>query len=256
MEQNIARQVTRVFVEGQTSTTMANRTRPFNNRTCEAPYLIFLGPPGSGKGTQAEKLHQNFRLVQISTGNLFREHISNGTELGVKVKDILAKGELVPDDLTIGMVVDRLAKPDTIMGVVFDGFPRTLDQALALQYRLDEKRKCITAVIQFKISDEQIIERLSSRRMCPKDNTIYNLKSNAPKHDEQCDLCGTLLVMRNDDKPEVVGHRLQVYRQQTEPLIEFYREQDMLVEIDASRGIEEITTQMDEWMPMFIYDAN
>ena len=256
MVQETTREISLVSRGGQTSTTMATRTRPFNNRTCEAPYLIFLGPPGSGKGTQAEKLHQTFRLVQLSTGNLFREHISKGTELGLKVKDILAKGELVPDDLTIAMVMDRLAKPDTIMGVVFDGFPRTRDQALALQYRLDEKGKCITAAIQFKISDEQIVERLSSRRMCPKDNTTYNLKSNAPKNDEKCDLCGTALIMRDDDKPEVIRHRLQVYRHQTEPLIEFYREQDMLVEIDASRGIEEITAQMDEWMPMFIYNAN
>jgi adenylate kinase len=235
---------------------MANRTRPFNNRTCEAPYLIFLGPPGSGKGTQAEKLHQTFRLVQLSTGNLFREHITKGTELGLKVKDILANGELVPDDLTIAMVMDRLAKPDTIMGVVFDGFPRTRDQALALQYKLDEKGKCITAAIQFKITDEQIIERLSARRMCPKDNTIYNLNSNAPRDDEKCDLCGTPLIMRNDDKPEVIRYRLGIYHQQTEPLIEFYREQDMLVEIDASRRIEELQAQMDEWMPVFIYNAN
>jgi adenylate kinase len=254
--QESTRALVRPVVEGQTSTTMANRTRPFNNRTCEAPYLIFLGPPGSGKGTQAEKLHQNFRLVQISTGNLFREHISKGTDLGVKVKDVLTKGELVPDDLTIAMVMDRLAKPDTIMGVVFDGFPRTRDQALALQYKLDERGKCITAAIQFKITDEQIVERLSSRRMCPKDNTIYNLKSYVPKNDEKCDLCGTPLIMRDDDKPEVIRYRLQIYHQQTEPLIEFYREQDMLVEIEASRSIEETQHQMDEWMPMFIYNAN
>ncbi len=256
MVQDIARASSLASGRGQTSTTMANLKRSFNNRTCEAPYLIFLGPPGSGKGTQAEKLHQNFRLVQLSTGNLFREHISKGTELGLKVKNILAKGELVPDDLTIAMVMERLARPDTIMGVVFDGFPRTRDQALALQYRLDEKGKCITAAIQFKIDDDDIIERLSSRRMCPKDNTIYNLKSNAPKEDEKCDLCGTALIMRDDDKPDVIRHRLQVYRQQTEPLIEFYREQDMLVEIDAGRSIEDITAQLDEWMPMFIYNAN
>lgn len=252
----IEMQILQDAVEGLTSTKMGNRISTFNNRTCEAPYLIFLGPPGSGKGTQAEKIHQNFRLVQLSTGNLFREHISKGTELGVKVKDILSKGELVPDDLTIAMVMDRLARPDTIMGVVFDGFPRTRDQALALQYKLDEKGKCITAAILFKITDEQIVERLSARRMCPKDNTTYNLKSNAPKHDEKCDLCGTPLIMRDDDKPEVIRHRLAIYAQQTEPLIDFYREQDMLVEIDASRGIEEITAQMDEWMPMFIYNAN
>jgi adenylate kinase len=127
---------------------------------------------------------------------------------------------------------------------------------LALQSRLEEKGKCITAAILFKISDESIVERLSSRRMCPKDNTIYNLKSNAPRNDEKCDLCGTALIMRDDDKEEVIRHRLAIYRQQTEPLIEFYREQDMLVEIEASRSIEEITQQMDEWMPVFIYNAN
>jgi adenylate kinase len=218
--------------------------------------LIFLGPPGSGKGTQAEKLHQNFRLVQLSTGNLFREHISKGTDLGIKVKDILAKGELVPDDLTIAMVLDRLAKPDTIMGVVFDGFPRTRDQALALQYRLDERGKCITAAILFKISDDTIVERLGARRMCPKDNSIYNLRSHLPRDDEKCDLCGSMLIMRDDDKPEVVRHRLEVFRRQTEPLIEFYREQDMLVEIDAGQSIDATEAQLDEWMPMFIYNAN
>ncbi len=235
---------------------MATVKRSLNNRSCEAPYLIFLGPPGSGKGTQAEKLRQSFRLVQLSTGNLFREHIKNETSLGLRVKDILAKGELVPDDLTVEMVMDRLSKPDTIMGVVFDGFPRTLDQALALQHRLEGKGKCITAVISFMISDEDIVERLGARRMCPKDNSTYNLKSNPPRIDEQCDLCGTTLIVREDDKPEVVRKRLQVYRQQTEPLIEFYREQDMLIEIDASRRIQEIEAQMDEWMPMFIYNAN
>lgn len=235
---------------------MATVKRSFNNRTCEAPFLIFLGPPGSGKGTQAEKLHHSFRLVQLSTGNLFREHIKNETPLGLKVKSILAKGELVPDDLTVQMVVDRLDKPDTVMGVVFDGFPRTRDQALALQHRLDEKGKCITAAILFKISDDEIVERLSARRMCPKDNSTYNLKSNPPKDDAKCDLCGTTLIVRDDDLPEVIRHRLQVYRQQTEPLIEFYREQDMLLEIDATRSIHEIEAQLDEWMPMFIYSAN
>lgn len=235
---------------------MATVKRSFNNRTCEAPFLIFLGPPGSGKGTQAEKLHHNFRLVQLSTGNLFREHIKNETSLGVKVKTILAKGELVPDDLTVQMVVDRLDKPDTVMGVVFDGFPRTRDQALALQHRLDEKGKCITAAVLFRITDDEIVERLSARRMCPKDNSTYNLKSNPPKDAGKCDLCGSLLIMRDDDMPDVIRHRLQVYRQQTEPLIEFYREQDMLIEIDATRSIHEIEEQVDEWMPMFIYSAN
>lgn len=235
---------------------MATVKRSFNNRTCEAPYLIFLGPPGSGKGTQAEKLHHNFRLVQLSTGNLFREHIKHETPLGLRVKDILAKGELVPDDLTIQMVIERLDKPDTIMGVVFDGFPRTRDQALALQHRLDEKGKCITAAILFRISDDQIVERLGARRTCPKDNSVYNLVSSPPHHQDKCDICGTTLIVRDDDKPEAVRHRLEVYGRATQPLIEYYREQDMLIEVDASRTIHDIEEQMDEWMPMFIYSAN
>lgn len=228
----------------------------FNKRTCEAPYLIFMGPPGSGKGTQAENLRSNFRLVQLSTGNLFREHIAKATPLGCKVKDILAKGELVPDDLTVAMVIDRLAKPDTIMGVVFDGFPRTRDQAMALQNKLEERGRCITAAIYFKVADDVIVDRLSARRMCPKDGTIYNLKSKPPASDEVCDVCGTRLEMREDDQPDVVRKRLQVYREQTEPLIDFYREQDMLVVIDASQSISEIESQLDEWMPTFIYNAN
>lgn len=228
----------------------------FNKRTCEAPYLIFMGPPGSGKGTQAEKLRSNFRLVQLSTGNLFREHIAKATPLGLKVKDILAKGDLVPDDLTVAMVIDRLSKPDTIMGVVFDGFPRTRDQAVALHNKLEERGRCITAAIYFKVADDVIVERLSARRMCPRDGTIYNLKSKPPASDEICDVCGTRLEMREDDKPEVVRKRLEVYREQTEPLIDFYREQDMLVVIDASQSISETESQLDELMPTFIYNAN
>jgi adenylate kinase len=227
-----------------------------NTRTCEAPYLIFLGAPGSGKGTQAEKLKTNFRLVQLSTGALFREHIAKGDSLGAKVKDILAKGELVPDDLTIAMVMERLAKPDTIMGVVFDGFPRTRDQAVALQNKLAERGRCITAAIYFKIPDEQIVERLAARRICAQDGSTYNLRSMPPRDDEKCDLCGSALTVREDDQPAVVRKRLQVYREQTEPLIEFFREQMMLVEIDASRTIEEIESQLDSWMPTFIYNAN
>lgn len=227
-----------------------------NKRTCQAPYLIFLGPPGSGKGTQAEKLSANFRLVQLSTGALFREHISKGTELGRKVASILAKGELVPDDLTVAMVMDRLSKPDTVMGVVFDGFPRTREQAVALQARLSERGKCITAAIYFDAPDEVVIERLSSRRICPKDGATFNLKSMPPKVDEQCDLCGTALIMREDDRPEVIRKRLEVYHRQTAPLIEFYREQGLLYKIDAARSIPEIEAQMDAWMPMFIYNAN
>jgi adenylate kinase len=194
--------------------------------------------------------------VQLSTGNLFREHISKGSPLGRQVKDILAKGELVPDDLTIQMVLERLEKPDTISGVVFDGFPRTRDQALALGMRLSERGRCITAALKFNITDEQIVERLGARRMCPNDNSIYNLKSNKPLQDALCDLCGERLIMRNDDQADVVLHRLQVYHEQTEPLIAFYREQDMLLEVDASRTIDEIEVQLDELMPSFILNAN
>ncbi len=223
----------------------------FNNRTREPLYLIFLGPPGSGKGTQADKLQDRYGLLHLSSGELFRENIAKGTPLGLKVKDILASGSLVPDDLTVAMVMDRLAQPDSVQGVVFDGFPRTREQAIALQHAFDRAGKTLTRAVYFHVDDEIVIERLAARRVCPADGATYNLKSKPPQQDQVCDNDGTPLVQRDDDKPEVVGKRLELYRELTEPLISFYREEGLLAEIDASRSISESEAALDRLMRSF-----
>ncbi len=208
-------------------------------------YLIFLGPPGSGKGTQADVLKDRYNWVHLSTGDLFRENISKGTPLGLKVKDILASGALVPDDVTVAMVMERLKAPDTAAGVVFDGFPRTEAQAEALRLALAQEGKQINGAIDFEIPDAEIIKRLSARRSCPRCGAVYNLVSKPPRNDEVCDNDGEKLVQRSDDKPEVIQNRLNVYHQQTAPLIDYYRKQGLLQEIDATQNIEAVQAELD-----------
>lgn len=209
-------------------------------------YLVFLGPPGSGKGTQADVLQEKYGWVHLSTGDLFRENIARGTPLGLKVKDILASGALVPDDLTVAMVMERLRQPDTLRGVVFDGFPRTRAQAEALDAALAVEGKKIQAAIYFKIADPVIVERLSARRVCPKDGAVYNLLSKPPKVDEFCDHDGTRLVQREDDKAEVVQKRLDVYREQTTPVIDYYRDRGLLLETDATQPIDVVQSELQD----------
>lgn len=221
-----------------------------------ATYLIFLGPPGSGKGTQADALHDKFGWVHLSSGDLFRENISKGTALGLKVKDILASGALVPDDLTIAMVMDRLDSPDTETGVIFDGFPRTVAQAEALKKALGEVGKKIDTAVYFSIPDEEIIARLSARRVCPQDGAVYNLISKPPRQDELCDNDGEKLIQRPDDQANVVQKRLDVYREQTTPVIDYYAGQGLLRKIDASRDIEQVQTELDSLTEVFAPNAN
>lgn len=227
-----------------------------NNTIRASVFLILLGPPGSGKGTQAEKLRDRFGFLHVSTGHLFRENIAQGTELGRKIKELIANGELVSDDLTVAMVMDRLSKPDTMRGVVFDGFPRTRDQAIALHKALESENKHVAGAIYFQVADDVIVERLAARRTCPEDGAVYNLKSKPPKRDEICDNDGVPLVMREDDRPEVVRNRLEIYREQTEPLIEFYREMKLLVEVDAAQDIESLGAQVDLLVPTLITNAH
>ncbi len=216
------------------------------NQTSQPIYLVFLGPPGSGKGTQADVLHDKYGWVHLSTGDLFRENIAKGTELGLKVKDILASGALVPDDLTVAMVMQRLREPDTAQGVMFDGFPRTRAQAEALQSAFSKEGKRINCAIYFKIEDQVIIDRLSARRVCPKDGAVYNLISKPPKQDEVCDNDGAPLIQREDDKPGVIRKRLDVYYQQTAPVVDYYREQDVLEEVDATQDIAVVQSELEK----------
>ncbi len=222
-----------------------------NNQARQAIYLVVLGPPGSGKGTQADYLQEKYGWLHLSSGDLFRENIARCTELGMKVKDILARGALAPDDLTIRMVMDRLHEPDTARGVVFDGFPRTRAQAEALQRELENEGKYINRAIYFRIADQAIIDRLSARRVCPEDGAVYNLKSKPPKQDEICDNDGVALIQRDDDKPEVVKKRLEVYRAQTTPVIDFYRDHGLLLEIDAARDIDLVHRELDKLKALY-----
>jgi adenylate kinase len=214
------------------------------NRTPAPIYLVFLGPPGSGKGTQADLLHDTYGWVHLSTGDLFRENIAKGTELGLKVKDILASGALVSDDITVAMVVERLHQPDTAKGVVFDGFPRTRAQAEALRAALEQEGCRINRAIYFKLADQIIIERLSARRVCPQDGAVYNLISKPPKRDNLCDNDDVELMQRPDDKAEVVQRRLDEYREKTAPVIDYYHAQNLLEEIDATREIDVVQSEL------------
>ena len=203
-------------------------------------YIILLGAPGAGKGTQAEMLRERVGLAHISSGDLFRENVSKQTPLGKLAKSYMDKGELVPDAVTIQMVMDRIARPDCARGVVFDGFPRTEAQAQALDDALAKDGKRIGAALLVSVRDELLIQRLTARWVCPTDGAVYNLLSNPPKVAGRCDRDGSPLEQRNDDKPDTVRRRLAVYYTQTQPLIEYYRAAGLLREIDGERDIEKV----------------
>ena len=200
--------------------------------------LIFLGPPGSGKGTQAELFERRFGLKKISTGDLLRDAIRRGTELGKLAKEYINKGELVPDDVVVALVEEVLGK--TSDGYILDGFPRTIEQAKSLDRILEKLGKKLDAAVLFAVPDDEIIRRLSARRICPKCHAVYNLVTKPPKEDEICDVCGTPLEMRDDDKPETVRRRIEVYRKDTELLVDFYRKKGLLVEVKAVGNPEEV----------------
>ncbi len=201
--------------------------------------LVFLGPPGAGKGTIAAIAKDFFDIPHISTGDLFRYNIKNETELGKEVKAILASGELVPDSVTIKMVEDRFTQDDTKKGFILDGFPRTIAQADALS-----EIKEIDSVVNFVLDRESIIKRLSGRRMCKSTGRIYHILYSPPKVEGIDDETGEALIQRDDDKEDAILNRLDVYQAQTEPLIEYYREKGLLVDIDASKDASQVFEQV------------
>ncbi len=201
--------------------------------------IVLLGPPGAGKGTLAALLKKELDVPHISTGDIFRSNIKNGTELGKKVQGILASGALVPDEVTIEMVRARLGEDDTSSGYILDGFPRTIAQAEALS-DMDE----IDAVINFVLDDEEVVKRLSGRRLCPSTGRIYHIVSNPPKKEGIDDETGEPLIQRDDDKPEAIMHRLEVYRAETAPLIDYYKEKGNLLDIDASPAPETVLSSV------------
>lgn len=199
--------------------------------------LVFLGPPGAGKGTQADYLKEKYQIEKISTGDILREAVRNGTELGRLASSYMDKGELVPDDIILSLVKEKISKLENF---ILDGFPRTIVQAEGLDNILKELGKDLKAVIYFDIDDEKVIERLTSRRLCPNCGAVYNLITNPPKNDEICDYCGASLERRKDDNESTVRNRLQVYKRDTLPLVDFYEKRGLLKRIDAGKPPEEV----------------
>ena len=201
--------------------------------------LIFLGPPGAGKGTLAALVSKEYEIPQISTGDIFRDAIKRETELGKKVKEIVGRGDLVPDELTVSLVRERLGQPDAAGGYILDGFPRTIPQATSLG-----EFQAMDAVVNFSISDEIVVGRLSGREVCKSCGAIYHVKNMPSKVKGVCDKCGGQLYTRPDDTIESITNRLEVYKKQTEPLVDYYREKRLLRDIDSSKSPEDTLVQI------------
>lgn len=211
--------------------------------------IIFVGAPGAGKGTQASLVAQKLNLVHISSGDLFRQALEQGTELGKQAKTYMERGVLVPDEITIQMVMERLAAPDSENGVILDGFPRNLAQAEALDGALDRQGKTIDNVVSIRVSEAELVKRLSGRRLCRQCQAVYNVVNSPPRMAGKCDKCGGELYQRPDDKPETVQKRLDVYFAETAPLIEYYRRQSKLLEIEGEGSVEEVTRRIVSALP-------
>ncbi|WP_375486655.1 adenylate kinase [uncultured Jatrophihabitans sp.] len=203
--------------------------------------LVLVGPPGAGKGTQAEFIAEHFGIPKVSTGDIFRANVSGGTDLGRLAKKYMDAGDLVPDEVTNAMVRDRLAQPDAADGFLLDGFPRNVSQAGELDDMLDEIGAPLSVVLDLEVEHDEVVKRLSGRRTCKKCGHVWHLEYDPPATPGICDRCGGDLYQRDDDHPDTVRHRLEVYAAQTAPLIDFYRERDKLVSIDALGAVEDVT---------------
>ena len=202
--------------------------------------IIMLGAPGAGKGTQAKQIASKYNIPHISTGDIFRANIKNGTELGKKAKEYMDQGMLVPDELTCDLVMDRIAQDDCERGFVLDGFPRTIPQAEALTNALTKIGQSMDFAIDVDVPDENIVNRMGGRRACLNCGATYHLVFNPTKAEGVCDACGNPTVLRDDDKPETVQKRLTVYHDQTQPLIDYYREQNILKSVDGTKPMDEV----------------
>ena len=199
-----------------------------------------LGAPGAGKGTQAARVAERFRIPHISTGDIFRANIKNGTELGKKAKSYMDAGELVPDELVCDLVADRIAQPDCGEGFILDGFPRTIPQAEALDEAVRKAGTPIDFAVDIEVPDEHIISRMGGRRACVSCGATYHVVYNPPKKEDVCDRCGGKLVLRDDDRPETVKNRLDVYHAQTQPLIDYYKDKKVLVTVDGTQSMDDV----------------
>jgi adenylate kinase len=203
--------------------------------------LVLVGPPGAGKGTQAEFIAGHFAIPQISTGDIFRANVSGGTDLGKLAKKFMDAGDLVPDEVTIAMVRDRLGAPDAAAGFLLDGFPRNVAQAYELDGTLNDLGTSLDVVLEMDVDHDEVVRRLSGRRLCKKCGHVWHVEFDPPSAPGICDRCGSELYQRDDDQPETVRHRLEVYAEQTTPLIEFYAGRGQLVVMDAAGPVEDVT---------------
>jgi adenylate kinase len=205
--------------------------------------LILLGPPGSGKGTQGETLQTDLELPYYATGDILRAAVREGTEIGKQAKEYMDRGDFVPDEVIVGVIAERIDKPEAADGFILDGFPRTIAQAEALDAKMAELGRELTAVILIEVSEEEIVRRLSGRRTCPNGH-VFHVEFDPPEKEGVCDVCGEPLTTREDDKPEVVRHRLEQYREKTEPLIDYYEQRGLIERVDGEQAPDEVGDQI------------
>ncbi|MEJ2634670.1 MAG: adenylate kinase [Calditrichia bacterium] len=208
-------------------------------------YLILLGAPGAGKGTQAKMIMKKYDIPQISTGDILRNEVSEQTALGKKAKNIMERGELVSDDIILSMVENRIAKPDCQNGFILDGFPRTIPQAEGLDEIIGKNPRINLKVVEIVVPEEKIISRLTSRRVCSNCGKDYNLNLNPPPPDGKCTVCGGEIIQRDDDKESTIRNRLKVYRQQTEPLVDYYSKKGILFRIDGQKPVNQVFEEIE-----------
>lgn len=203
--------------------------------------LILLGPPGAGKGTQAERLQADFKLAHLSTGDMLRKQVADGTDLGVKAKGYMEAGELVPDEVIVGMITQRMQEPDAREGILLDGFPRNESQADALAAAMGERGRRLNGVLMIEVPDDEVVRRLTGRRVCVKNPShIYHVELDPPKHEDVCDQDGSRLIQRDDDSEQTIRRRLEVYHAQTAPLIDYYEDAGLLRRFDGTRSPDEV----------------
>jgi adenylate kinase len=206
--------------------------------------LVLLGPPGSGKGTQGERLQEDFRLPYYATGDILRAAVREGTELGEAAKEYMDRGDLVPDEVIVGVIAERVAREEAADGFILDGFPRTLAQAEALESKMDELGRKLTATLLIEVSDDEVVRRLGGRRTCVKEGHIFHVEFDPPKNEGICDICGARLETRDDDKPDVIRHRLEEYHGKTEPLVAHFESQGLLRRVDGSLEPDEVNDRI------------
>jgi len=206
--------------------------------------LVLLGPPGSGKGTQGERLQEDFRLPYYATGDILRAAVRDGTELGTEAKGYMDRGDLVPDEVMVGLIVERVSREEAGDGFILDGFPRTTAQAEALDSKMSELDRSITAAILIDVSDDEVIRRLGGRRTCVKEGHIFHVEFDPPKNEGVCDICGARLEIRDDDKPEVIRKRLATYHEKTEPLVGYYDSRSVLRRIDGEQDPDAVEAEI------------